>query len=92
VITDGPTVLWRWWNNQYGHCWKSDVTTPAWSWCIGLYNDLADISPATYSSRYYTVLVTIPISSMCHNPEHQCTGSRTSCKLSDCRTICHNPW
>ena len=29
---------------------------------------------------------------MCHSPEHQCTGSHASCKPSDCRTICSDPW
>jgi hypothetical protein len=54
--------------------------------------DLADIPPATYIHRNYTVLMTTPLRSMSHNPEHQCTGSHTSCKPSDCRTICPDPW
>ena len=78
-----------------GRRWKSDVTTPAWSWCIGLYMTwLMYYLLHAYKSRnyMYTVLRTTPISSMCHSPEHQCTGSHTSCKPSDCRTICSDPW
>jgi hypothetical protein len=41
----------------------------------------------TYSSHNYTVLVTTPLSSWCHIPEHRCTGSHTSRKSSDCRLI-----
>ena len=76
-----------------GRRWKSDITTPAWSWCIALYMTwLTYYLLYTYNSRNYTVLRTTPISSMCHSPEHQCTGSHTSCKPSDCRTICSDPW
>jgi hypothetical protein len=93
VITDEPAVLWRRWNKKTGRRWKSDVKTPAWSWCIGLYVTWMTYHLLqTYNSLNYTVLVTSPLSSMCNNQEHQCTGSHTSCKPSDCRTICPDPW
>jgi hypothetical protein len=82
-----------WWLPTNQHCYDYDKTSLEVRRNVFNARRVSDcLWPNWHTTCYipshnYTVLVTIPLNSWCHIPEHRCIGSHTSCRSSDCRLI-----